>query len=58
MMDGVLFLAILEWRTGHRACNSSGLRSGMMLVESKSLEGVSGSDAMASLREGWDGSGE
>jgi hypothetical protein len=28
------------------------------LVDSKDMEGVSGSDEMGSLREGWDGEGE
>ena len=57
VMEGVLLVPISQCR-GYCARISSGVRSGAGLVDSKSMEGVSGSAAIASLREGWDGSGE
>jgi len=44
---------------GYLARISAGLRFGAVeLVDSNSTEGVSGSSAIGSLREGWHGSGE
>jgi len=51
-------VAISKWR-GYCARSSSTVRVEVVgLVESKFMEGVSGSDVMGRMREGWDGSGE
>ena len=47
------------WWRGYCARSSTALRfEAVEVVDSKSMEGVSGSDVIGSLREGWDGSGE